>query len=146
MFNRMLVPVDGSPASRKAAKQAIAFAKAINASMTFYYAIPPASPVLFGEGYVVPQKAVEEIEAAQRATGEKYVGEAMKKAEKAGVKCDSLVTRAVPGDGVLAAASARKCDVIVIGSHGWGALKRFVLGSVTQRVLAHAKVPVLVYR
>jgi nucleotide-binding universal stress UspA family protein len=36
--------------------------------------------------------------------------------------------------------------VIVIGSHGWGALKRFVLGSVTQRVLAHAKVPVLVYR
>lgn len=146
MFKRLLVPVDGSPASRKAAKNAIAFAKGIGASITFYYAIPPASPVLFGEGYVVPQRAVEEIEAAQRATGEKYVGEASRKAEKAGVKCDSLVTRAVPGDGVVAAASARKCDAIVMGSHGWGALKRLLLGSVTQRVLAHAKVPVLVFR
>jgi nucleotide-binding universal stress UspA family protein len=146
MFKRLLVPVDGSPASRKAAKNAIAFAKGIGASITFYYAIPPASPVLFGEGYVVPQRAVEEIEAAQRATGEKYVGEAARKAEKAGVECDSLVTRAVPGDGVVAAASARKCDAIVMGSHGWGALKRLLLGSVTQRVLAHAKVPVLVFR
>lgn len=146
MFKRILVPVDGSPASRKAAKHAIAFAKSIRASITFYYAIPPASPVFFGEGYVVPQRAVEEIEAAQRATGDKYVAEAMKKAQKAGVRCDSLVTRAVPGDGVIAAASAQKCDAIVIGSHGWGALKRFLLGSVTQHVLAHARIPVLVYR
>lgn len=146
MFKRILVPVDGSPASRKAAKQAIALAKGTGAAITFYYAIPPASPVLFGEGYVVPQRAVEEIEAAQRATGEKYVGEAARKAEKAGVACDTLVTRALPGDGVVAAASARKCDVIAMGSHGWGALKRVLLGSVTQRVLAHARVPVLVFR
>jgi nucleotide-binding universal stress UspA family protein len=146
MFKRILVPVDGSPASRKAAKQAIAFTKAINGAIVFYYAIPPASPVFFGEGYIVPQRALEEIESAQRATGEKYVGEAARKAQKAGVKCETLVTRAVPGDGVVAAASVKRCDAIVMGSHGWGALKRFVLGSVTQRVLAHAKVPVLVYR
>jgi nucleotide-binding universal stress UspA family protein len=146
MFKRILVPVDGSPASRKAAKYAIEFAQSIGASVTFYYAIPPASPVLFGEGYVVPQRALEEIEAAQRATGEKYVREARKKGEKAGVACNTLVTRATPGDGVVAAASSRKCDLIVMGSHGWGALKRVVLGSVTQRVLAHARIPVLVYR
>jgi nucleotide-binding universal stress UspA family protein len=146
MFKRILVPVDGSPASRKAAKHAIAFAKGVGASITFYYAIPPASPVLFGEGYVMPQRAVEEIEAAQRATGEKYVGEAARKGRKAGVECDVLVTRASPGDGVVAAASSSKCDVIAMGSHGWGALKRVLLGSVTQRVLAHARIPVLVFR
>jgi nucleotide-binding universal stress UspA family protein len=146
VFKRILVPVDGSPASRKAAKRAIAFAKAVGASLTVYYAIPVVAPVFFGEGYAVPQSALDEIETAQRRTGERYVGEVAKKAEKAGVQCTRVVNRAVPAAGIVATAQAQKCDVIFIGGHGWDALKGLVLGSVTQRVLHDAKVPVLVYR
>jgi nucleotide-binding universal stress UspA family protein len=51
-----------------------------------------------------------------------------------------------PAEGIIAAARKRKCDVIFMASHGRGEFASLVLGSVTQKVLARSKVPVLVYR
>jgi nucleotide-binding universal stress UspA family protein len=56
------------------------------------------------------------------------------------------VENAQPYQAITAAASDRCCDLIVMSSHGRGGLSAIVLGSVTNKVLTHTKIPVLVYR
>jgi nucleotide-binding universal stress UspA family protein len=68
-------------------------------------------------------------------------------AKQAGVPCDTMqVENARPYQAIIAAASDRGCDLIVMASHGRGGLSAVVLGSVTNKVLTHTKTPVLVYR
>src|SRR5215510_8422276 len=68
-------------------------------------------------------------------------------AKQAGVACDTMqVENARPYQAIIAAASDRGCDLIVMSSHGRGGLSAVVLGSVTNKVLTHTKTPVLVYR
>lgn len=55
-------------------------------------------------------------------------------------------TRRVPTDGILEAAANNGCDLIVVGSHGRGALGRFLLGSIATDVLVHSHIPVLICR
>jgi len=147
MFKRILVPTDGSTHSRKAAKAAIAYAKKARAELTAYHAVRTAQPYLGGEGALIDSPVIAIIEAAARERGEKYVTEIAKAARAARVPCATYVTRAAtPYQGILAAARRKKCDAIFIASHGSGAGASLLLGSVTQRVLAHSKVPVIVLR
>jgi nucleotide-binding universal stress UspA family protein len=70
-----------------------------------------------------------------------------KAAKAARVRFDSLCDK--PGtayDGIIAAARRKKCDAIFMASHGRSGLARLVMGSVTQKVLVHSKIPVVVYR
>jgi nucleotide-binding universal stress UspA family protein len=68
-------------------------------------------------------------------------------ATKAGVTCRTRHLRSLsPADAIVAVAESDKCDLIVIGSHGRGAFRSLLLGSVTARVLALCAVPVLVHR
>ena len=70
-----------------------------------------------------------------------------KVAKAAGVSCETMMTKpSTAYQGIIDAARRRKCDVIFMASHGRGELASLILGSVTQKVLAHSKVPVLVYR
>jgi nucleotide-binding universal stress UspA family protein len=58
-----------------------------------------------------------------------------------------VVTKAItPYEGIIDAANKRKCDVIFMASHGRRGLSKLVMGSVTQKVLSHSKIPVVVYR
>ena len=58
-----------------------------------------------------------------------------------------MVAKALtPYEGIIAAAKKRKCDVIFMASHGRRGISRLIMGSVTQKVLSHAKIPVVVYR
>ena len=77
----------------------------------------------------------------------RYLGAIEKAAQQAGVPCASVtVTGEYPADTILATAARRKCDLIVMASHGRRGLAGVLLGSETQKVLTHAKVPVLVVR
>ena len=68
-------------------------------------------------------------------------------AKSAGVTFASVIDKpATPYDGIIAAAKKTKCDVIFMSSHGRRGLAGIVLGSVTNKVLSHSKIPVLVYR
>jgi nucleotide-binding universal stress UspA family protein len=68
-------------------------------------------------------------------------------AKNAGVKCDTThLFRDMPYAAIIDTAKKNGCDLIVMGSHGYGGFKQFVLGSETTRVLSHSKIPVLVYR
>jgi len=68
-------------------------------------------------------------------------------AKAAGVPFTSVAAKAfTPYEGIIAAAKKRKCDVIFMASHGRRGISRLIMGSVTQKVLSHAKIPVVVYR
>ena len=75
------------------------------------------------------------------------LGQAADAAKQAGVPCDTMqVENARPYQAIIAAASDKGCDLIAMTSHGRGGLSAVVLGSVTNKVLTHTKIPVLVYR
>jgi nucleotide-binding universal stress UspA family protein len=146
VFKHVLIATDGSPLSNKAARAGIALAKALGAKVTGYYAVDELQP-LYLEGYTMAQAMVDDLDMRAKALGEKRVAELGKIAKAAGVRFDALVRKASTAyEGIIDAAKRRKCDAIFMASHGRRGFSRLMMGSVTQKVLTHSKIPVLVYR
>jgi nucleotide-binding universal stress UspA family protein len=146
MFKHILIPTDGSPASVRAGKAAVELAGAVGARVTVFFAAPAATPLVY-EGlfprYLPPDEHAAVIERAAA----KYLGAIADAAKSAGVRCETVhVTNEYPADAIVELAKRRKCDLIVMASHGRHGLSAALLGSETQKVLANAKIPVLVFR
>jgi nucleotide-binding universal stress UspA family protein len=147
MFKNILIPTDGSPLSQKAVVQGVALAKSVGAKVTAFFAAPPATPIVYRDhlpvGYATPGEHEEMI----RKTAAKYLGVVERAAKKAGISCESVhVTSDYPEEGILKVAQKKKCDLIVMATHGQGGLRGMLIGSVTQKVLNQAKIPVMVFR
>ena len=146
MFKHILISTDGSPVSNKAAKAGIALASALGAKVTAYYAIEQLQ-LIYDEGYMMNQKMIDGFEERARAAGQKRVDAIGKMAKAASVPFAAVVAKAATAyEGIVDAAKKRKCDVIFMASHGRRGLSRLIMGSVTQKVLMHSKIPVVVYR
>lgn len=146
MFKHVLIPIDGSPASIRAARAGIAFARRLGAKVTAYYALEALEPV-WNEGYRLDQTAIEGFEAGARKAAQQRLDALGRTATLAGVPYASAVTKvATACEGIIDAAKKQKCDVIFIASHGRRGLVKLLLGSVTQKVLSRSRIPVLVYR
>ena len=146
MFKHILICTDGSALANKAAKGGVALAKVLKAKVTAYYSIEDLLPI-YSEGYAFDQKTVDGLEDGMRIAAQKRVDAVGKLAKAAGVTFTTLVTKANSADeGIIKAAKKQKCDVIIMASHGRGGIAKLFMGSVTQNVLAHSKVPVIVYR
>jgi nucleotide-binding universal stress UspA family protein len=148
MFKHLLLPTDGSPLALKGVKTGVRLAKALGARVTGVYVVAPYMPPITPEaGMYVPGTDLADYNKAAEMHAEKALAALKRVAQAAGVRCATeVVTRAQPWEGILKAAAKAKCDGIVIASHGRGALKGLLLGSQTSRVLAHAKIPVVVIR
>jgi nucleotide-binding universal stress UspA family protein len=147
MFKRILIPTDGSTLSRRAAKAGIRFAKAVGARVIAYHGTETNLPYLAGDGTLIDATLIETLEKTARQRGARYVAEVAKAARAAGVACETYVTRPVtPSQGIIGAAKRKKCDAIFMASHGRGGVASLILGSVAQSVLAHSRIPVVVYR
>jgi nucleotide-binding universal stress UspA family protein len=147
MFTRILIATDGSPASARAVNSGIALAKAMRARVIGYSGIGAQPYGSYGQPVFVDERLAAEAERAILAAGEQRVAQIAKAARRAGVPFKAVVAPAVPTyEGILDAARTHRCDAIVMASHGRRALKRFLLGSVTQQVLARSSIPVLVFR
>ena len=147
MFKRILIPTDGSKVADKAVKAGIRFAREIGAKVVGYYAIEPLQAYYYSEGTVADGRLIAELDRQAKATGEKTLAAMAKLAKAARVRFDSLYNK--PGtvyDGIIAAARRKRCDAIFMASHGRSGLAKLVMGSVTQKVLAQSKIPVVVYR
>ena len=147
MFKNILIPTDGSPLSQKAVVQGVALAKSVGAKVTAFFAAPPATPIVYRDhlpvGYATPGEHEEMI----RKTAAKYLGFVERAAKKARVPCETVyVTSDYPEEGILKVAQKKKCDLIVMATHGQGGLRGMFIGSVTQKVLNQAKIPVMVFR
>ena len=144
MFKHILVPVDGSSTSLKAVDKAADLAKAFGSNVTVMSVIDhypfTGVGVEFGPGQ-------DQFLATATAIANQAIHAAQAAFSKAGVKAESLVVESdTPHRGILEAAAGQGADLIVMGSHGRRGLEKLVLGSVTQRVLGAAHLPVLVVR
>jgi nucleotide-binding universal stress UspA family protein len=147
MFKNVLIPTDGSKLSVKAIKSGVAFAKSINARVTGCYVIEPFQPYYFGD-YIPPDMPTpKEFERHSREAGVKYLQQIEDAARAAGLGYSGSVVKSdTPYTGIIGAAKKARCDLIFMASHGRSGLSGLLLGSETQKVLTHSKIPVLVYR
>jgi nucleotide-binding universal stress UspA family protein len=148
-YKHILVPTDGSKLSLKAAKAAAALAKALKARITAVYVIPPWAPPVADETSLMYNSGYNQ--RAYRQATEKHADKVLSKvastAAASKVKCDKVwVTDVQAWAGIIKTARAKKCDLIIMASHGRSGLAGLLLGSETQKVLTHSKTPVLVCR
>lgn len=148
MFKHILVPIDGGELSDAAVKRSCAIAAETGARLTFYHAKPSyLPPVIAGEGVFNDASAYEAYRARVDKEVESILQAARQAARDAGVACATLSTECQsPYEGIIAAAESQDCDLIFMASHGRRGMGALLLGSETQKVLTHCRVPVLVYR
>jgi nucleotide-binding universal stress UspA family protein len=147
MFQHILIPTDGSKLSERAATAGVKLAAVLGARVTALFVAPPATPVVYERFLPVKYMTPDEHAAMIERAAERYLGMIRKAAAAAGVSCDAIsLTSDFPADAIVQTARGRKCDLIVMASHGRRGAAAVLLGSETQKVLAHSKVPVLVHR
>jgi nucleotide-binding universal stress UspA family protein len=145
MYDRILVPTDGSDVSAAAEQAAIAFARAHGSEVVVLAVGQPQPPIASAEAAMAIDPGLDD--AVLLAAAKEHARNVADAAEAAGVKCTSLaVLDYSPADAILATADSHACDLIFMGSHGRRGLSRLLAGSVTQKVLADAHVPVMVMR
>lgn len=147
MFTHILIPTDGSRLAAKAIKAGVVMAREMGARVTGYCAQEPVPPHLYGEAHVADKQMVAEFERRAREHAQHCVDQVGAAAQARGVPFTALITKSsVPSRGIVDAATEHGCDVIFMASHGYRGLTGLLLGSVTQEVLTHSKIPVLVFR
>jgi nucleotide-binding universal stress UspA family protein len=140
MYRHILIPTDGSELAERAVTHGLSLAKFVGAKVT---------------GIIVEERPTAWLLAAGVAYAEfteqlrEYYASALDSlanaAKQAGVPCDTVQVEDIrPYEAIIATATDRGCDLIVMASHGRSGLSAIVLGSVTNKVLTHTKVPVLV--
>jgi nucleotide-binding universal stress UspA family protein len=141
MFSKILVPVDGSDNSLRAFDQAIFIAKSTGAGLTAMHVIESPPTV-----YVESQKLLNDLLAKYRAESEKVLDKCEQIAEKSGVKIETVIAEGDAASNIVGYANKEGFNLIIIGSRGLGRFKEMVLGSVSNKVLHHAKCPVLIVK
>ena len=147
MYRNILVATDGSRLSGKAVVHALGLAKALGAKLTVFYASHEYLTPAYAEGVIYEPLSTEEYAALCKKAADKVLQAVLQKAAVAGVAAVAVqAIVASPWEGILAAARRNKCDVIVMASHGRRGISALLLGSETQKVLTHSKLPVIVVR
>lgn len=145
MFKHILVPTDGDPGSRRAIEWAVELARCVGARITGFHAMTEFAHPGIVDDLLEPPSDELQMLAWQHA--DKLLATVLRKAEAAGVPCDTRAERGDrPWEAIVAAAKRMGCDLIVMASHGRSGVARLMLGSQTQQVLAHTGIPVLVVR
>jgi len=145
MFQRILVPVDGSDLTDKAIDASIALARQLGAAITGYVAEPvmeaPATP----RSRTWFEEEAKEHEAMTESHARQVLSRFEQRAREAGVPFDGCYDRVPRVDhAIIEAAESRGCDMIVMVTHGRGAFGEFLFGSQTKAVLAGSRLPLLV--
>jgi len=147
MFKHILVPTDGSTLSLRAAKNAVRLAKVHGARITAFYAAPEYHANIAGDYLPANFVPLGVFQTQIRKTADKYLGQIKKLADVGGVACSGLyASNDSPHEAIIKAAKERKCDLIFMASHGRSGIVGLLIGSETNKVLTHCKLPVLVYR
>jgi nucleotide-binding universal stress UspA family protein len=146
MYKRLLIATDGSDLSERAIDQGVNLAKTLGASVVGLHAAP-SFRLYAGAMADVTNALEEEYRHSSAERAQVCLGRVEQAAKSAGVDCHSHYTYGEPAhEAILGAAKEHKCDLVVMASHGRGSVGSLLLGSVTQKVLAHADLPVLVVR
>lgn len=136
MIQHLLVAVDGSEGSRRAVAFARDLAQATGARVTLLHVLEPIPVVGLGfvEFYGVPQRQPTEEDMAKlhKALHEMMAGFPRDRVEE-------VIEYGNPADTIVAQAEARNVDLVIMGARGMGAVGRFLVGSVSDRVVHNAR-------
>ncbi len=142
-FLHMLVPVDGSESSRKAADFAVRLAFCEKCEVAAVHVVDEQIAEEMARFSEAPLEVVVE---KMKKSGAAYLEDVRKRGEEEGVQVTGEVRVGVPHQVVLALAAEKGADLIVMGKVGRKGPRRVLIGSVTERVIEHSPVPVLVVK
>jgi nucleotide-binding universal stress UspA family protein len=132
MFRHILIPSDGSTASQLAVNSALRMARESGARVTAVHVLPE-EPALASSSAQQPENAI--------------LADIARQAAALHVNCSTVEVHSdQPHAAIIATALQRGCDLIAMASRGRSGLASLMLGSQTQKVLTHSKIPVLVFR
>ena len=145
MFGSIVVGTDGSETATQAVRQAVDMAKAVGATLELVSAYAPVP-----EGRLREQRrnAPEDVQWAinPRQEVEASLTDAADMAREAGVAANTHARQGDPSDAILDVAEELDADLVVVGNKGMTGAKRFLLGSVPNKVSHHAPCSVLIIR
>ena len=145
MYRHILIPTDGSELAEQAVTNGLSLAKSLRAKVTV---IIVEEPIWLGAPSLAEYGALDELSKYTEQIKNYHASvldRAADVAKQSGVPCETIqVKDAKPYQAIVATATDRGCDLIVMATHGHGGLSAVLLGSVTNKVLTHTKVPVLV--
>lgn len=139
----IMLATDGSPASAEATREAIELARSLEAPLLVACVEHVTVP---SYGYYGYANVYSELRKSEHEHAEKLLEEVAAQAEQAGVGCTTVSSEGPVVEEICRIAAERGAAMIVMGAHGWGALRRFVFGSVSTGVLHEAPCPVLIAR
>jgi len=144
------IAVDGSGYGIAAARYVLQHRPLFGAQprFTVIHAVPDFAGAAMPDmaGIAMPAYSAEELKAMQQQAFDKAVDPVRRLFDEAGIAVDTACLTGPAGDEIAAYAKKKKLDLLVMGSHGYGAVKAAVLGSVAQRVAAHCATPLLLIR
>jgi len=147
MYRKILVATDGSKLSKKAVTAAVGMAQLCQAELIAVKVVPRYVQSYFEGSIPMGASDIRRIEAQWTQDAQTTLDAVSKIAAAKGVAVKTLVLKSDQvADALVTAAAKSKADLIVMASHGRSGIKRLLLGSETQHVLTHAKIPVLVLR
>jgi nucleotide-binding universal stress UspA family protein len=141
----ILFATDGSPSAAEAQRQALELAQVLGAPLVVVSVAHAALPAVGYAGYGY-SNVVSELTKAERKRVEQLLAEVAETTDAAGVQCSTIAADGFAVEEICRAASERDAQLIVVGSHGWGAAKRLLSGSVSTGLVHEAPCPVLVVR
>jgi nucleotide-binding universal stress UspA family protein len=145
MFSTIVVGTDGSDTATQAVREAVDMARAVGATLELVSAYAPVSEQrLRAERRDAPQDVQWAINPRQEV--EAHLSDAADIAREAGVDVNTHARQGDPADAVLDVAEERKADVVIVGNKGMAGAKRFLLGSVPDKISHHAQCSVLIVR
>ncbi len=139
MFTKILLATDGSDSAAEAARYTSQLARLTGAEVIVLHAYPRV-PAFLGEPNF-SQLIHENLEEADR-----IVVPVVEQLVDAGIDASAEIMEGPPAEAILAVSEGSGCDLIVLGTRGYGQLAGMLLGSVSHKVLANATLPVLVVR
>jgi nucleotide-binding universal stress UspA family protein len=142
----ILIATDGSKYSVAAATEAIGIAKRCKSNLIIITVVhtEALSSMSPDTGYTQSQQEVIERQELQRA--ERNISGVKELAEKEGIRAEGIISEGRPYEAIAKAALEKNIDLIVVGSHGRTGISKFLMGSVTERVIGHAESAVLVVK
>jgi len=138
-YEKILVPFDSSPSSKKALETACKLAKLDQSEITVFYVIPRYEEMI---NFV----KTESIQKALNQEAEKILDQARETAAALGVTVKSEIGNGSPSENIVATSAKEGTDLIIMGSYGWRGINKSIIGSTAERVIMSADMPVLVTR
>ena len=139
MYERILIPIDGSPCTDAVVHEGLALARTHDAGVTFLYVVEDSLIEIYGVTYG------KQLYEALLKAGDETLDRALRRAQAANLPAKTLlVDKEHPAEAILAAEA--DYDLTVMGTHGRRGLRQMMMGSVTQEVLRRSTHPHLVVR